>query len=139
MMAQRDAERRDLDIRPRTLLAPPELQQTAKELLLSDFIQRANNDVATGNALKNALDREVESRLSNSDRFTGTSTKAWYLLASPADAAIIVAFLRGKQSPTVEFFGLDADPKCRPQRGESISTTEPRMARIIRMKSPKWR
>jgi hypothetical protein len=110
MMAQRDAEKRDLDIRPRTLLVPPELQQTAKELLLSDFIQRANNDVPTGNALKNALDLEVESRLSNSDRFTGTSTKAWYLFASPADAAIIVAFLQGKQSPTVEFFGFDADP-----------------------------
>ncbi len=110
MMAQRDAEKRDLDIRPRTLLVPPELQQTAKELLLSDFIQRANNDVPTGNALKNALDLEVESRLSNSDRFTGTSAKAWYLFASPADAAIIVAFLQGKQSPTVEFFGFDADP-----------------------------
>jgi phage head maturation protease len=110
MMAQRDDEGRDLDIRPRTLLVPPELQQTAKELLLSDFIQRANNDVPTGNALKNALDLEVESRLSNSDRFTGTSAKAWYLFASPADAAIIVAFLQGKQSPTVEFFGFDADP-----------------------------
>jgi hypothetical protein len=110
MMAQRDAEKRDLDIRPGTLLVPPELQQTAKELLLSDFIQRANNDVPTGNALKNALDLEVESRLSNSDRFTGTSAKAWYLFASPADAAIIVAFLQGKQSPTIEFFGFDADP-----------------------------
>jgi hypothetical protein len=110
MMAQRDAEKRDLDIRPRTLLVPPELQQTAKELLLSDFVQRANNDVPTGNALKNSVSLEVESRLSNGDRFTGTSAKAWYLFASPVDAAIIVAFLQGKQSPTVEFFGFDADP-----------------------------
>lgn len=110
MLAQLDDEKRDLDIRPRTLLVPPELQQSAKELLLSDFIQRANNDVPTGNALKNALDLEVEPRLSNSDRFTGTSANAWYLFASPSDAAIIVAFLQGKQSPTVEFFGFDADP-----------------------------
>ncbi len=87
-----------------------QLQQTAKELLLSDFIQRANNDVPTGNALKNSVSLEVESRLSNSDRFAGTSTKAWYLFASPQDAAIVVAFLQGKQSPTVEFFGFDADP-----------------------------
>lgn len=110
MMAQRDDENRDLDIRARTLLVPPELQQTAKELLQSDFIQRASNDLPTGNALKNSVQLEVEPRLSNSERFSGTSAKAWYLFASPSDAALIVAFLQGKQSPTVEFFGLDADP-----------------------------
>jgi len=110
MLAQRDDEGRDLDIRPRTLLVPPELQQTAKELLLSDFIQRANNDVPTGNALKNVVALEVEPRLSNSARFSGTSTKAWYLFAGPMDAALIVAFLQGNQTPTVEFFGFDADP-----------------------------
>jgi hypothetical protein len=110
MLAQRDDENRDLDIRPRTLLVPPELQQTAKELLLSDFIQRANNDLPTGNALKNSVSLEVEPRLSNDERFDGTSGKAWYLFAGPADAALVVAFLQGKQSPTVEFFGFDADP-----------------------------
>ncbi len=110
MMAQRDHEDRDLDIRPRTLLVPPELQQTAKELLQSDFIQRSNNDEPTGNALKNVVSLEVEPRLSNSARFTGTSVNAWYLFAGRQDAAIVVAFLQGKQSPTVEFFGFDADP-----------------------------
>jgi phage head maturation protease len=110
MIAQRDDENRDLDIRPRTLLVPPELQQTAKELLQSDFIQRASNDLPTGNALKNVVTLEVEPRLSNSLRFTSTSTKAWYLFAGPQDMAVTVAFLQGKQSPTVEFFGFDADP-----------------------------
>lgn len=110
MMAQRDDENRDLDIRARTLLVPSELQQTAKELLQSDFIQRANNDSPTGNALKNAVSLEVEPRLSNDKRFSGTSTKGWYLFANPGDAAIVVAFLQGKQTPTVEFFGLDSDP-----------------------------
>lgn len=37
-------------------------------------------------------------------------TKAWHLFARPSDAALIVVFLQEKQSPTVEFFGLDADP-----------------------------
>ena len=110
MMSQRDGEGRDLDIRPKVLLVPPELGQTGKELLQSDFIQRANNDTPTGNALKNIVTLEVEPRLSNSVRFTGTSAKAWYLFASPQDAALIVAFLQGKQAPTVEFFGFDADP-----------------------------
>lgn len=110
MMAQRDDEGRDLDIRARTLLVPPELQQTAKELLQSDFIQRSSNDLPTGNALKNSVSLEVEPRLSNDTRFTSTSDKAWYLFAGIQDTAIVVAFLQGKQSPTVEFFGLDADP-----------------------------
>jgi len=110
MMSQRDDEGRDLDIRPKVLLVPPELSQTAKELLQSDYIQRANSDEPTGNALKNVVSLEVEPRLSNSDRFTGTSAKAWYLFAGPQDAALIVAFLQGKQTPTVEFFGFDSDP-----------------------------
>jgi hypothetical protein len=109
MMAQRDTEKRDLDIRAKTLLVPPELQVSAKQLLMSEFIKRASNDVPTGNALKNSVGLEVEPRLSNSDRFTGTSAKAWYLFASPSDTPIIVAFLQGKQMPTVEFFGLDSD------------------------------
>jgi hypothetical protein len=88
----------------------PELQQTANELLLSDFIRRANAGLPTGNALKNSVALEVEPRLSNSERFTGTNTKVWYLFASPQDAAIVVAFVQGKQSPTVELFGFDADP-----------------------------
>ncbi len=54
VLAQRDEEHRDLDIRPRTLLVPPELQQMAKQSLQSDFIQRANNYLPTGNALMTA-------------------------------------------------------------------------------------
>lgn len=73
MMAQRDDEYRDLDIRARTLLVPPELQQTAKELLQSDYIQRASNDLPTGNALKNSVSLEVEPRLSTS---TGSPARA---------------------------------------------------------------
>lgn len=111
MIAQRDDENRDLDIKPQTLLVPPELHHPAKQLLMSDFIQRANNDLPTGNALKNIVSLEVEPRLSNAQRFTGSSAVAWYLFGSQSDMAMIVAFLQGKQSPTVEFFGFDADPK----------------------------
>lgn len=110
MTSQRDDENRDLDIKPRTLLVPPDLQETAKTILQSDFIQRANDNTPTGNSLKNSVSLEVEPRLSNSQRFTGTSAKAWYLFAGPQDAALIVAFLQGKQTPTVEFFGFDSDP-----------------------------
>ena len=34
---------------------------------------------------------------------SGSSTKAWYVLAEPSDLPVIeVAFLNGKQQPTVE-------------------------------------
>src|SRR5690606_15972938 len=40
MMLQRDDEGNDLDLRPATLLVPPQLQTTAKALLESEFIQQ---------------------------------------------------------------------------------------------------
>jgi len=108
MLAQKDASNRNLDIRPVTLLVPPEQYQTAKMLLESDLIQRAAN-TPMGNPLKNAVQLGVEPRLSNTARFTGASDKGWYLFATPSDAALIVCFLNGVQSPTVEFFGLNSD------------------------------
>ncbi|HOI66711.1 MAG TPA: hypothetical protein PLD03_08900, partial [Thiomonas arsenitoxydans] len=35
------------------------------------------------------------------------SAKHWYLFASPSAVPMVVAFLEGKQTPTVEYFGLD--------------------------------
>lgn len=80
-------------------------------------MQRANNDTPTGNPLKNVVALEVEPRLSNSARCTGTSTKAWYLFADPMDSAIIVVLLQGNQTPKFEFFGFDAAPPGRAGRG----------------------
>jgi hypothetical protein len=110
MLSQRDEEHRDLDIRPRTLLVPPELQWLAKQLLQSDYLQRLAESQPTGNAMKGIVNLEVEPRLSNPHRFKYTNPKSWYLFGSPFDAPIVVAFLQGKQTPTVEFFGLDSEP-----------------------------
>ena len=40
MMLQRDDEGNDLDLRPRTLLVPPELQTTARALLESEYLEQ---------------------------------------------------------------------------------------------------
>ena len=112
MRAQTDADGAVLDIAPKTLLIPPELEPTAKALLQSDYIQLTSTSAAgapTGNIWKGALALEVEPRLSSAS-FTGYSALAWYLFASQMDAPMIVSFLNGAESPTVEFFGLDADP-----------------------------
>jgi len=109
MRTQRDDEGNDLDLMPATLLVTPELEPTARMLLESEFVQRAE-DVPTGNSLRRAVNLEVEPRLSNTAKFaTKASTKHWYLFAKPNAVPMIVAFLNGKQTPTVEFFGLTQD------------------------------
>lgn len=110
MMTQRDSEGNDLDLRPKTLLVPPELQPTAKALLESEFLQQIAENVPTGNSLRRAVSVEVEPRLSNVVKYgTAASQKHWYLFSAPGNVPMIVAFLQGKQTPTVEFFGLDQD------------------------------
>lgn len=110
MLSQRDTKNRNLDIQPRTLLVPPELQHTAMTLLESEYLRQTAVNTPTGNAIRDIVSLETEPRLSNSMRFTNASALAWYLFGSQADMPMIVAFLQGKQSPTVEFFGFDAEP-----------------------------
>jgi len=109
MRTQRDAEGNDLDLRPATLLVTPELEPVARMLLESEYVQRAE-DVPTGNSLRRAVNLEVEPRLSNVAKFgASASTKHWYLFTRPSAVPMIVAFLNGRQTPTVEYFGLDQD------------------------------
>lgn len=105
---QRDAKGYDLDIVPKTLVVPPELETTARTLLNSELIETTAGN-PTGNAMKGLAALEVESRLSNSDRFAGASATQFYLFGSPMDAPVIVGYLDGATAPTVEFFGLDHD------------------------------
>ena len=111
MRTQRDAEGNDLDILPATLVVPPQLAEQAKSVLESEFIQRVA-EMPTGNSLRRAVGLEVEPRLSNADKFgSAASERHWFLFAAPSAAPLVVAFLNGKQEPTVEFFGLDTQPE----------------------------
>ncbi len=114
-----------------TLSLPTALGDAANKVLLTSYIESlatwrsfasiksANNfkdhtgirpSHTAGNALKNVVSLEVEPRLSNADRFSGTSTKACCLFAGPQDMPLVFAFLQGRQEPVVEFCGFDADP-----------------------------
>ncbi|MCL2645595.1 MAG: Mu-like prophage major head subunit gpT family protein [Phycisphaerales bacterium] len=109
MISQRDDEGNDLDIRPAVLLVPPALETTARSLLESEYIM-AQVDLPTGNSLRNVVKLEVEPRLANAQKFgKQTSNAHWYLFASPAATAMVVAFLNGQQSPTIEFQGIEHD------------------------------
>jgi len=110
MRMQRDAEHNDLDISPAVLCVPPELEIVARTILDSVQIQAAEGD-AMGNALEGIAKLEVESRISNTAKFTtGASGTQWFLFANPVATPVVCAFLEGKQTPTVEFFGLDSEP-----------------------------
>jgi hypothetical protein len=108
MRKQRDANDNDIDIQPRVLAVPPELEVQARSILNSELIQAAEGD-PTGNALRNIAELVVEPRLSNTAKFANASATAWFLFAGPTDAPVIVGFLEGQDRPTVEFFGMDHD------------------------------
>ena len=109
MISQRDDEGNDLDIRPAVLLVPPDLETTGRALLESEYIMAAVNS-PTGNSLRNVVKLETEPRLANATKFGNlASTLHWYLFAGPQAAAMVVAFLNGIQTPTIEFQGVESD------------------------------
>ena len=106
-----DAEGNLLDLAPSVLLVPPELEQTALGLINSSEVARqtaTDGQLPTGNTFKDVAKVVVEPRLSTAT-FSGYSAVAWYLFSDPRNAAVIVGFLDGMQSPTLETFGLDHD------------------------------
>lgn len=103
----------DLDIMPKVLAVPPELEWTARGLLESTNLVAVGvgNSAATapaGNVLAKAVALAVEPRISNT-RFTGASEDAWFMFGGPADGAVVVAYLNGATRPTVEYFGLESN------------------------------
>lgn len=106
----KDGEGNLLDLQPAVLLVPPELEQTALALLNSTEVARVStgDQLPTGNTFKDIAQLAVEPRLSDTT-FTGYSLTHWYLFSNASNAAVIVGFLDGNESPTLETFGLDHD------------------------------
>lgn len=91
-----------LNLVPVVLLVPPELEQTALELVKASTLYGSSTADAGKpniNVHQGSLKVVVEPRLS-----AGTNgTTAWYLVCSPMQArSLAVCFLRGQTSPTVE-------------------------------------
>jgi len=109
LRGQRSATNDDLDLSPAVLAVCPEVEMTARQVLESAEVGVAAG-VGTGNPLKGLVQLVVEGRISNLAKFpTGAAVTAWYLFASPINTPVVVGFLDGKETPTVEFFGLDSD------------------------------
>ena len=109
LRGQRSATNDDLDLAPAVLAVCPELEMTARQVLESAEVGVAAG-VGTGNPLRGLATLVVEGRISNLVKFpTGALASAWYLFSSPINTPVVVGFLDGKEMPTVEFFGLDAE------------------------------
>jgi hypothetical protein len=98
---QVDGDGNPVGIVPAVLAVPPALEATARKILLSTELNRTGDKSPTTNPWVNLdLKLEVEPILSKA---TGGSSKAWYLFGNPdITPAMIVSFLNGVETPTVE-------------------------------------
>jgi len=112
---QTDKAGRPIGVAPKFLIVPPELMLLAMELIKSSAIiiagtagavtERGANNVLADLMLEVVMDP----RMSNST-YTGYSTTTWYLAGDPkVTDTLEVAFLNGKQMPTLERFNPGPD------------------------------
>lgn len=92
--------------RPEILLVPPELEFAADKLFVGSNLN-VGSAAGEENVHRNKYRPVVCPWLSDT-AFTGNSTTAWYLLRNPRSmASVVVSFLNGAETPTVE--SADAD------------------------------
>ncbi|MBM3983782.1 MAG: hypothetical protein FJ304_26650 [Planctomycetes bacterium] len=96
---------------PTILLVPPELQFVAQRLYQSTTVNTggasANDSVPNDNIHAGKYKPVVCDWLSD-PAFTGQSAKAWYLFRAPGIlASVVVSFLDGVQTPTVDMAEAD--------------------------------
>jgi len=101
---QVDSDGKPIGIMPQIVLVPTALSAMGtmlfKSLEIRDTTASTKYPIANPHAGKFRV--EVSRYLSNA-QYTGSSEKAWYLLAAPDDLPVIeTAFLNGQESPTIE-------------------------------------
>lgn len=108
-MDQVDEDGKPIGVMPAIMLVPTALSALGAQLYNSTEIRDSGSSgkYPVSNPHQGKFRVEVSRYLSNT-QYSGNSAKAWYLLADPNDLAVIeVAFLNGRESPTIET--ADAD------------------------------
>jgi predicted RNA-binding Zn-ribbon protein involved in translation (DUF1610 family) len=110
---QKDSDGQPINVEPTILLVPPDLRFTGAELIKSAtiVITGSSDSVKPAYNALSDLNLEVvsEARLSNSG-YTGYSATTWFMMGDPNIVdTIIVAFLMGKRTPTIERFNAGPD------------------------------
>jgi len=103
-MDQVDSDGKPIGVMPAVVLVPTALSamgtQLYKSLEIRDTTSSTKYPIANPHVGKFRV--EVSRYLANA-AYAGSSAKAWYLLADPADLPVIeVAFLNGQESPVIE-------------------------------------
>jgi len=110
---QTDPDGDPIAVAPAILLFPPGLAGSALDLMRSTQIVTGGGSSKTRQPSTNryaGMFEPVKSTYLSNTSYTGYSTTAWYLLANPADLAVIeMVFLNGQQSPTIESADADFD------------------------------
>jgi hypothetical protein len=98
---QEDADKNPIALEPKTLAVPPALEASGRQILKSIELNRTADNMPVGNPWQSLnLELIVEPFLAAGIK---GSDKAWHLFADPNIApAMIVSFLNGVESPTVE-------------------------------------
>jgi hypothetical protein len=99
-----DTDGKPTGVMPSIMLVPTALSAMGTQLYKSVELRdtTANTKFPIANPHQGKFRIEVSRYLANAI-YTGNSAKAWYLLADPNDLPVIeVAFLDGKEAPTVE-------------------------------------
>lgn len=100
-----------LAVSPQIILVPTALWAHAREINVSTAITTGGASTKTKQGTTNIYAGRftpVMSAYLGNSSYTGYSATAWYLLANPTDLATIeVAFLDGKEAPTVESADVD--------------------------------
>jgi hypothetical protein len=107
---QVDSDGKPIGIMPSIVLVPTALSAMGTQLWRSLEIRdtTASTKYPVANPHQGKFRVEVSRYLGNA-KYAG-STKAWYLLADPADLPVIeIAFLNGQESPTIETAQADFD------------------------------
>ena len=106
---QVDPDGHPLAVAPTILLVPNALYVPATQIMNSTELRDPGSSKKTPVSNPHAGKfRPVRSSYLSNPKYTGNSSKAWYVLADPNDMPVIeVAFLNGQQQPTVE--SADAD------------------------------
>ena len=109
---QVDSDGQPINIEPSFLLVPTGLKHTAIELTKGATLIIAGGDASSGAGptIRPALNSLVDENLNvvsspylANDKYTGNSSKAWYLFGDPNQVDTCeIGFLRGKRTPTVE-------------------------------------
>jgi len=109
-MDQVDSDGKPIGLMPAVVLVPTSQSAIGTQLYKATEIRdntAGKGAYPTNNPHTGKYRVEVSRYLANT-KYAGNSSKAWYLLADPADLPVIeVAFLNGQESPTIETAAAD--------------------------------